>query len=284
MKIPGWTKNTQDEPQQSIEHERLEKGFRRRGLGGNGCGVVLLILIVFIGSPFWWSTAKRNYTIRAQVSQGMTEAFRVRSAVEEYLKSHGELPANNEEAGLPPPYEISGKYVSQIVVEDGELLKKGGGLQQVSDLKNYTLLHSSYDDLDPGWPDWSMWLAVVEADDVDVSHGIYFNQSELLIQAALDGQGVALVGSVMAESEIIAGRLIQPFTARLPVKLNYHLVTAPQKANIAKIVAFREWVLAESAYLRTPDPDARPPGGEEPYLSVARSSASSVVRSGSKAI
>ncbi len=123
MKIPGWTKNTQDESQQSIEQERLEEGFgRRRGLGGNGCGIVLLILIVFIGSPFWWNTAKRNYTIRAQVSQGMTEAFRVRSAVEEYLKSHGELPANNEEAGLPPPYEISGKYVSQIAVEDGELV------------------------------------------------------------------------------------------------------------------------------------------------------------------
>jgi len=95
-----------------------------------------------------------------------------------------------------------------------------------------------------------MWLAVVEADDVDASHGIYFNQSDLLIQAALDGQGVALVSSVMAESEIIAGRLIQPFTARLPMKLNYHLVSAPQKANLAKIVAFREWVLAESAYLR----------------------------------
>jgi len=130
------------------------------------------------------------------------------------------------------------------------LLEKGGGLKQVSDLKNYTLLHSNYDDLDPGWPDWSMWLAVVEARDVDASHGIYFNQSDLLIQAALDGQGVALVGSVMAESEIAAGRLIQPFQARLPVKLNYHLVTSPQKANIAKIAAFREWVLAESAYLR----------------------------------
>jgi LysR family glycine cleavage system transcriptional activator len=137
------------------------------------------------------------------------------------------------------------------------LLEKGGGLRQVSELKNYTLLHSNYDDLDPGWPDWSMWLAVVEADDVDASHGIYFNQSDLLIQAALDGQGVALVGSVMAESEIIAGRLIQPFATRLPVKFNYHLVTAPQKANIAKIVAFREWVLAESSYLRAPDPAAR---------------------------
>jgi LysR family glycine cleavage system transcriptional activator len=95
-----------------------------------------------------------------------------------------------------------------------------------------------------------MWLKVVDAEDVDASHGIYFNQSDLLFQAAMDGQGVALLASVMAEPEIAAGKLVQPFSARLPVKMNYHLVTSPHKARIAKVVAFREWVLAESALLR----------------------------------
>ena len=56
------------------------------------------------------------------------------------------------------------------------LLDGGPGLSQVADLKYYTLLHSNYDELDPGWPDWAMWLKVVEADDVDASHGIFFNQ------------------------------------------------------------------------------------------------------------
>ena len=123
-------------------------------------------------------------------------------------------------------------------------------MKQISDLKNYTLLHSDYGYLDPGWPDWTMWLAVVEVEDVDTSHGIYFNQAELIIQAAIDGQGVALVGSVIAESDIAAGRLVQPFSARLPVKLNYHLVTSPQKASIPKVQAFREWLIEESKYLR----------------------------------
>lgn len=139
-----------------------------------------------------------------------------------------------------------------IVVCSPLLLKKGGGLSQVSDLRKYTLLHGNHADLDDGYPDWAMWLAVVEASDVDATHGIYFNQTELLMQAALDGQGVALVAGVLAETEIAAGRLIQPFATRLPVKLNYHLVTTPQKAKIAKIAAFREWVLQESAYLREP--------------------------------
>ncbi len=137
-----------------------------------------------------------------------------------------------------------------IPVCSPQLLEQGGGLKQISDLKNYTLLHSDYGYLDPGWPDWTMWLAVVEVEDVDTSHGIYFNQAELIIQAAIDGQGVALVGSVIAESDIAAGRLVQPFSARLPVKLNYHLVTSPQKASIPKVQAFREWLIEESKYLR----------------------------------
>jgi LysR family glycine cleavage system transcriptional activator len=127
---------------------------------------------------------------------------------------------------------------------------------EISDLKHHTLLHSNYDELDPGFPDWAMWLKVVGADGIDTDHGIYFNQSDLLFQAALDGQGVALLANVMAEPEISAGRLVQPFATRLPVKLNYHLVTSPAKSRIAKVAAFRAWILDESAYLRDPSDQA----------------------------
>jgi len=137
------------------------------------------------------------------------------------------------------------------------LMQQGQGLKQISDLKNHTLLHSNYDEIDPGFPDWAMWLKVVEADDVDADHGIYFNQSDLLFQAALEGQGVALLANVMAGAEIEAGRLVQPFATRLPVKMNYHLVTTASKSQIPKVAAFREWILAESAYLRAESDQAR---------------------------
>ena len=130
------------------------------------------------------------------------------------------------------------------------LLQGDKQLKEVSDLRHFTLLHSNHDELDPGWPDWSMWLKVVDADDVDSSQGIYFNQSDQLFQAALDGLGVALLANVMADPEVAAGRLVQPFSTRLPVKMNYHLVTSPQKAAIDKVSAFRAWILEQSAYLR----------------------------------
>ncbi len=137
-----------------------------------------------------------------------------------------------------------------IAVCSPDLLRGENQLKIISDLKHFTLLHSNYDDLDPGWPDWAMWLKVVCADDVDSSHGIFFNQSDQLFQAAVDGQGVALLANVMADPEVAAGRLVQPFSTRLPVKFNYHLVTSPYKAGLAKVVAFRQWLLDESAYLR----------------------------------
>ena len=120
MKIPGRRKIARQEPQQPLEHERLDELFSPRRVQGIGCGVI--VLIVLIGSQFIWSTARRDFSIRAEVTQGMAQAFRVRLAVEEYLGDHGELPANNEEAGLPPPNEISDDYVSQVGVEDGEIV------------------------------------------------------------------------------------------------------------------------------------------------------------------
>lgn len=138
-----------------------------------------------------------------------------------------------------------------------ELMQRDKGLEKISDLNNHTLLHSDYGNLDAAFPDWEMWLKVVGADDVDIGHGIYFSQADQLFQAALDGQGVALIANVMVERALAEGRLVQPFSASLPVKMSYHFVTSPAKARIAKVRAFREWILEESAYLREESDELR---------------------------
>jgi len=68
---------------------------------------------------------------------------------------------------------------------------------------------------------------------------------------AMDSQIIILfVSAPLAANDIAAGRLVQPFETRLPVRLSYHFVTSKQKARNAKVIAFREWVFEESAYLR----------------------------------
>ena len=104
---------------QSLEHERLDKLYPRLSKG-IGCGLLFMILIG--GLAFFYDLAKRNYTIRAQVSAGLAMSYSARTLVEQYLADHGELPASNEDVGLPPAGENSGNYVSQLGIEDGKIV------------------------------------------------------------------------------------------------------------------------------------------------------------------
>ena len=137
-----------------------------------------------------------------------------------------------------------------IPVCSPDLKHEGKALQDLSDIRHHTLLHSQDTDFDPSFPDWAMWLATAGVDDVDASRGIFFSQGEMVIEAAIEGQGIALAASVMAAGAIESGRLVQPFETRLPVRLSFHLISTRQKSRSSKIGVFRQWILDESAYLR----------------------------------
>jgi len=137
-----------------------------------------------------------------------------------------------------------------IPVCSPDLMHEGKAVHDLSDIRHHTLLHSQDTDFDPSFPDWAMWLATAGVDDVDASRGMFFSQGEMVIEAAIEGQGIALCASVMVAGAIESGRLVQPFETRLPVRLSFHLITTRQKWSNPKISAFRQWILDESAYLR----------------------------------
>ena len=68
-----------------------------------------------------------------------------------------------------------------------------------------------------------------------------------MIQAAVHGQGVALVNNVMARSEIESGRLVRPFPDVLVSKNAFYLVCQDSQAELGKIAAFRQWILSQAA-------------------------------------
>jgi type IV pilus assembly protein PilA len=109
--------------QQPVEHQRLDE-FHSSGGGVArriGCSF-LVVVILLVGSPFMWSKLKGDYTIKAQMSEGLSLNYRVRAGVDVYIEQHGEFPASNEDAGLPPASEITGNYVSQVGVDDGKIV------------------------------------------------------------------------------------------------------------------------------------------------------------------
>jgi len=68
----------------------------------------------------------------------------------------------------------------------------------------------------------------------------------MLIDAAIDGQGIALARTALAAWDLINGRLVRPVDVSLKVANTYWIVCPKAASNLPKIAAFRNWVLAEA--------------------------------------
>jgi Tfp pilus assembly major pilin PilA len=66
--------------------------------------------------------AYQDFTIRAQVSEGLNLSGAAKAAVTDRFQSTGELAANNEIAGLLPANRLTGKYVSSVAVDAGNVV------------------------------------------------------------------------------------------------------------------------------------------------------------------
>jgi LysR family glycine cleavage system transcriptional activator len=69
----------------------------------------------------------------------------------------------------------------------------------------------------------------------------------MAIDVAVDGEGVALARTALVAWDLIGGRLVRPFAAAMPAPYAYWVVCPKATAKLPKIVAFRNWLLAEAA-------------------------------------
>ncbi|NHB97812.1 transcriptional regulator GcvA [Photorhabdus stackebrandtii] len=122
------------------------------------------------------------------------------------------------------------------------LLTGENPLKIPADLARHTLLHDS------SRRDWQAYIRQLDMQQqINVQQGPIFSHSAMVIQAAVHGQGIALANNVMARTEIDAGRLVCPFNDVLVSKNAFYLVCHDNQAEVGKIAAFRQWVLAQAA-------------------------------------
>jgi len=131
------------------------------------------------------------------------------------------------------------------------LLEGSHPLRQPDDLRHQVLLHE--DD----YTGWQLWLELAGVEKVDARRGPIFTDGAIVVQAAAEGQGVALARSVLAAGDLAAGRLVQPFNVSIPYDLAYYLVCPEATADRPKIQRFREWLLAEAAVPEAKRTDGR---------------------------
>jgi LysR family transcriptional regulator, glycine cleavage system transcriptional activator len=118
-------------------------------------------------------------------------------------------------------------------------------LRGAADLHGFTLLH----DDNEGWREW---LRARGAREIDARRGPLLTDSGMVVEAAVQGQGVGLVRLSLAADELALGRLILPFPriAPLPTKMSYYLAWSRVRTLRPEVEAFCTWLRAEAASLR----------------------------------
>ncbi|MDR3512305.1 MAG: transcriptional regulator GcvA [Caulobacteraceae bacterium] len=160
-------------------------------------------------------------------------------------------------AGRYPGLEVVRLMPETVIpVVSPELLDRQP-LNELTDLASQVLLHDGSPDADDSCPDWTMWLAARGVKGVDGSRGPRFNQSSLVIEAAVGGRGVALAKRALAQADLDAGRLVSPFDITTAVDFAYYAVYPKAKGRLPQVKAFVGWLAAEAeaheASLRTID-------------------------------
>jgi type IV pilus assembly protein PilA len=97
--------------------------------------VAIIALLAAIAIP-----AYQDYLIRTEVAEGLTLSTGAKSAVWDFMASHGSLPANNLSAGLASNTSITGNYVSSVTVSNGKITAAFGGKKASSNLTGTLLL------------------------------------------------------------------------------------------------------------------------------------------------
>jgi LysR family glycine cleavage system transcriptional activator len=114
-----------------------------------------------------------------------------------------------------------------------------------ADFLNETLLY--LDDIDPSWMPWRTWFA---------NHGITpqrrdagalsFNAYPNMIQAAVDGQGIALGWAHLIKRELDRGDLVRVTGSIQKPREAQYLTWRKRRDLSAAAIAFRDWIVAEA--------------------------------------
>ena len=123
---------------------------------------------------------------------------------------------------------------------------KATPLHKPNDIAKCVLLHYQDDkgDTKP-WLSWSTWFDAMELRDVEPSGTLRFNQYDHLIQAAIDGQGLALGRYPLMKQYLEIGSLVAPFEGRSQTSRAYFLIEARKKVRGAEHLV--EWLIKETS-------------------------------------
>jgi len=97
---------------------------------------------------------------------------------------------------------------------------------------------------------WTMWFNVVGIDLREDIRGTSFTDANLLLQAAVSCQGIALARRSIAADEIASGSLVRLFDQSVRTNYSHFVVYPVESEDIRKVIVFRDWILEEGMHFQ----------------------------------
>lgn len=120
------------------------------------------------------------------------------------------------------------------------LKRRGTPLRQPRDLLQYPLLHEDDGSF------WAQWFAAAGTGPISVRRNLRLNDFALVLQAAVNGQGIALGDDLLAGEDIRAGRLLKPFQLETHCG-SFWLLWHRAMPSTGALRSFRDWLHRELA-------------------------------------
>lgn len=93
--------------------------------------------------------------------------------------------------------------------------------------------------------EWREWAEHAGLARLKPAHEYAFEDTNVIFQATLEGQGIALLPKLLAARDVRAGKLVQPFGPEMPGDFRFWFVAPPGQWKRPEIAALHGWLLEE---------------------------------------
>ena len=141
---------------------------------------------------------------------------------------------------------LSGYRCDLLMAEDvvaicsPQYLASHGDAVLPEDLDRFTLIHNS------DRPEqWQWWRTQVGLQARHGGRNLNVSNRDAAVDAAAAGLGIALAHAPLINDALQEGLVVSPLRTSVPVDHCYYLVTTSDRAELPRVIAFRDWILAE---------------------------------------
>lgn len=148
------------------------------------------------------------------------------------------------EAAPPGSIKLFGEVVMPVCAPN--LVTQKAPLSRPEDLRHHVLLHYERPEGATPWLSWTVWLETMQLGSLKPAGSLRFSQYDQTIQAAIDGQGVALGTSPLVRQMVKHGRLIAPLAKKFESARAYYLLISAEAARRPEVKEFADWVMRQA--------------------------------------